>query len=157
MTLEKSFPRNKTSVGVRDLTPEKNSRKSSEGSECGTVVSGAFCLISWQRKSYRSKTLTSPTVEHLRQSTRKHIKQISPVKMSVLEISATTLENSQNGEMYIYSECGESLIRKSQLTEDERIHWGEKLHVSVVHMGRHIPQSLDSLSTRKFIHERNLM
>lgn len=27
----------------------------------------------------------------------------------------------------------------------------------VVHVGRHIPQSLDSLSTRKFIHKRNLI
>lgn len=89
MTLENPFPRSKTSVGGREFT--QNGWKSSEGSECGRVVSAAFCLISWQRKSYRSKTLNTPTVEHLWQSTRKHVKQISPVKMNNLEISVTSL------------------------------------------------------------------
>jgi len=61
-------------------------------------------------------------------------------------------ENSQNGEMYIYSECGESLIRKSQLTEDERIHWGEKLHGCSTYGKAHTTKS--RLTEHQKIHTR---
>lgn len=37
-------------------------------------------------------------------------------------------EGSQNWGMHVCSECGESFIRKSQLTKRERIHRGEKPH-----------------------------
>lgn len=55
MTVEKSFPRNKTSVGVREFTQDRNSW-TFEDSEFGSAALGTFCLISWQRKSYRNKT-----------------------------------------------------------------------------------------------------
>lgn len=54
--------------------------------------------------------------------------------------------------MHICSECGESFIRKSQLTKDERIHWGEKLHGCSTYGKAHTTKS--RLTEHQNIHTR---
>ena len=71
---------------------------------------------------------------------------------SVLRLPFVKHQRTQKGEMHICSECGESFLRKSQLTKDERIHWGEKLHGSHTYEKPHTTKS--RLTEHQKIHTR---